>query len=549
MLPSPDPTASPRETKPTAFQLVETRQVLLGTGDNTFPDDRNKKSRQASKEKEETLNTNPSSASVNPTLETNGDVVLAEPDNEFIVWWDEPEDQDRENPMNWSSTRKWVNICTISVISFLVPLASSILAPGVELVMKDFNTTSTTFATFVVSIFVLGFACGPLLLAPLSELYGRVIIYNVTNVLFLAFTVMCAVSENESMLLAARFLSGFAGVATITIGSGTIADIMPREKRGKAVSIWSVGTILGPMVGPIIGGYVARAFGWRWMFWVISIVIGVVTIFAFLVLRETYPPILLERKAARFRKETGNPNHRSKLATDLTPGDLFKNSIVRPLKLLICYPTVTVMCTYVAVLYGILYLLFATYSFVFREVYGFSTSATGLVFLAGGIGTLAGLVYAGNFSDRTLKKRAAAGKTNTPEDRLSLIITIPGSLAFPIGLFMYGWSAEKHVHWIVPQIGTAITGFGSILIFIGIQTYLIDAFEKYAASVIGANAVLRGTAGAVVPIAALNMYKRLGWGWGNSVLAFVALAFAPLPWVLGLYGAKIRIWKGGQVRL
>lgn len=217
--------------------------------------------------------------------------------------------------------------------------------------------------------------------------------------------------------------------------------------------------------------------------------------------------------------------------------------------MLICYPIVTIMCTYVAVLYGVLYLLFATYSFVFREVYGFSTSAAGLVFIAGGIGTLIGLFYVGYFSDETLRRRAAAGKIITPEDRLPLIITIPGSLAFPIGLFIYGWSAEEHVHWIVPQIGTAITGFGSILIFIGIQTYLVDAFIEYAASVIGANAVLRGTAGALIPLGGLNMYDTLGWGWGNSLLAFIALAFAPMPWVFGLYGAKIRNLKRSQVRL
>lgn len=217
--------------------------------------------------------------------------------------------------------------------------------------------------------------------------------------------------------------------------------------------------------------------------------------------------------------------------------------------MLICYPIVTIMCTYVAVLYGVLYLLFATYSFVFREVYGFSTSAAGLVFIAGGIGTLIGLFYVGYYSDETLRRRAAAGKTITPEDRLPLIITIPGSLAFPIGLFVYGWSAEENVHWIVPQIGTAITGFGSILIFIGIQTYLVDAFIEYAASVIGANAVLRGTAGALIPLGGLNMYDTLGWGWGNSLLAFIALAFAPMPWVFGLYGAKIRNLKRSQVRL
>jgi multidrug resistance protein len=148
------------------------------------------------------------------------------------------------------------------------------LAPAVQMIMDEYHTSSTVFATFSVSIFVLGFASGPLLLAPLSELYGRVVIYNITNVMFLLFTILCALSRNESMFLTFRFLSGFAGVATITIGSGTIADLMPREKRGKAVSIWSVGTILGPMVGPIIGGYVTEVAGWRWMFWVISIAVS-----------------------------------------------------------------------------------------------------------------------------------------------------------------------------------------------------------------------------------------------------------------------------------
>ncbi|KAH8658203.1 major facilitator superfamily domain-containing protein [Xylariales sp. PMI_506] len=451
--------------------------------------------------------------------------------SKFIVWWEEPEDRDPENPMNWSSARKWTNIIVISLISFLMPLVSAMLAPAVPLVMDDFSTSSSTLATFFVSIFVLGFAFGPLLLAPLSELYGRVVIYNVTNVLFLVFTILCALAQNSPMLLAFRFLSGFTGVATITIGSGTIADMMPREKRGKALSIWSTGPIFGPMTGPIIGGYITEVSSWRWVFWIISIPIGVITIFSFLFLRETYPATLLERKASRLRRETGNPKYRSKLATNLKPKEHFTRSIIRPLKMLFCYPIVTVMCTYVALLYGILYLLFATYSFVFAEVYGFSTFDTGLVFIAGGIGTLTGLAYIGTLSDRTIRKRSAAGKTITPEDRLPLIITIPGALAFPIGIFVYGWSIEERVHWVVPQIGTAITGFGAIIIFVGVQTYLVDAFVEYAASVIGANAVLRGMAGAFIPLSGLKLYENLGWGWGNSVLAFTTLAFAPLPWV------------------
>ncbi|GKT89489.1 major facilitator superfamily transporter [Colletotrichum tofieldiae] len=186
------------------------------------------------------------------------------------------------------------------------------------------------------------------------------------------------------------------------------------------------------------------------------------------------------------------------------------------MRLLFCCPFVTVVCVYVAVLYGTLYLLFATYSFVFSEVYGFSTVAVGLVFLPGGLGTLLGACYVGTFSDRTLKRRAAAG------------------------MFAYGWCVEGRIHWAASLAGTAVTGFGSILVFTGIQTYLIDAFEGYAASAVGANAVLRGIAGALLPLSGLGLYESLGWGWGNSLLAFAALVFAPLPLVYGVYGARIR---------
>jgi MFS family permease len=277
--------------------------------------------------------------------------------------------------------------------------------------------------------------------------------------------------------------------------------------------------------------------------------IGIVTIIAFCVLRETYPPVLLERKAARLRRKTGNISYRSKLASDVTSKELFKRSIIRPSKMLLCCPIVTILCTYVAILYGTLYLLFATYSFVFKEVYGFSTFTAGLVFIAGGAGTLVGLLYTSKFCDKTVSKHTAAGNIVTPEDRLPLIITFPGALAFPLGLFVYGWSVEQHFHWIVPQIGTAITGFGSILIFIGIQTYLIDAFEEYAASAIGANAVLRGTAGALLPLCGLKLYNALGWGWGNSLLGFIALVFAPVPLIIGTHGAKIRNAKGFEFKV
>ncbi len=148
------------------------------------------------------------------------------------------------------------------------------MAPAVPEILGDFSVTDDRLGTFCVSVFVLGFAFGPLVIAPLSELYGRTIVYHVFNSLFTVFTVACALSTNMGMLIAFRFLAGFAGVAVLTCGSGTIADVMPPETRGRAMAIWSAGPLLGPVIGPVCAGFLVQAVGWRWVFWVIAIVVS-----------------------------------------------------------------------------------------------------------------------------------------------------------------------------------------------------------------------------------------------------------------------------------
>lgn len=148
------------------------------------------------------------------------------------------------------------------------------MAPGVPEIMAEFNNSSTEASTFVVSIFVLGFAFGPLLMAPLSEIYGRTPVYHICNSLFVLFMVGCALSQNVGMLMAFRFLSGFVGVAVVTCGSGSIADMVPAEQRGGAMAVWSIGPMLGPVVGPVCAGFLVEAKGWRWVFWVTTIVVS-----------------------------------------------------------------------------------------------------------------------------------------------------------------------------------------------------------------------------------------------------------------------------------
>ncbi|EED23150.1 bicyclomycin resistance protein, putative [Talaromyces stipitatus ATCC 10500] len=456
-----------------------------------------------------------------------------------LVWWDG--ENDPNNPYNWPTWRKALNCGLVSALSFITPLTSSIFAPGVPQLMRDFHNDNTELASFVVSVFVLGFALGPLLVAPLSEIYGRLIVYHVCNVGFIAFLIACAVAPSLNSLIVFRFFSGALGSAPLTNSGGTVADTIHQEKRGRVMSITLIGTLLGPAVGPVIGGFLANAKGWRWVFWLCTIVAGALGLAMFFCCSETYAPILLERKAQRLRKTTNNPLLRSKLDRNLSPRDYFIRSIVRPIKLLFLSPICTIFAVYLAIVYGYLYLLFTSFSEVFTTVYGFNTGTSGLSYLGIGVGNLCGLVYYSATSDRTMQRMAKMSKDTQdlkPEYRLPLLRV--GAVLLPTGLFIYGWTVEYKVQWIVPILGTAIFGIGAILCMIPTITYLVDAFTIYAASAMAANTVIRSIAGSVLPLAGSKMYETLGYGWGNSLLGFIAACMIPVPWVIIRYGEFLR---------
>jgi hypothetical protein len=187
-------------------------------------------------------------------------------------------------------------------------------------------------------------------------------------------------------------------------------------------------------------------------------------------MRETYPVVLLERKASRLRKETGNPAYRSKLASNLSPTALIKHAIVRPMKMLFLSPIVTAMCIYIAVLYGLLYILFTTYTFVFERVYHFSTSTAGLSFLGSGIGTIVGLAFCGTQSDRIIKAKQSSSTPLKPEDRLPLLITVCASFH------------TKFTFWGEPRAETCSKSFSRNLQYCKLPKQLPDSLSALVLS-------------------------------------------------------------------
>ncbi|KAF2734462.1 putative MFS multidrug transporter [Polyplosphaeria fusca] len=455
-----------------------------------------------------------------------------------IVDWSSATDPSK--PINWSTRRKAKNMLIICYCTFLTPLASTMFAPSLPQITRTFSTTTTTsplLSSFTVSIYILGYFFGPLFLAPLSELYGRYPVYLVCAVLFTIFNIACALAPSLAALIFFRFLAGAFGGCPITIGAGTMGDLISVGNRGKVVAVWSMGPLMGPIVGPIAGGYLGEAGGWRWICWALGMAAGVGAVGCAVAQEETYAPVLLERKAKKMRRDTGDEGWRTAVAGERGAKRVFGRAIVRPLRLLFLSPIVSILSVYQGVMYGYMYLLFTTFPLVFRDQYGFGMGTIGLTYLGMGFGSFLSMVTGGLAMDKLPRKLSVDG-THKPEHRLPPLI--PAAFFIPVGLFWYGWSADQKTHWIVPILGTVMIGFGVNMLMMCIGTYFIDAHPLYEASASAALTAVRSLIGALVPLAGRSMYEAMGLGWGTSLLGFLSLAMAPLPWVFYRYGERIR---------
>ncbi|KAF8310272.1 MFS general substrate transporter [Clavulina sp. PMI_390] len=465
--------------------------------------------------------------------------TIADPN---IVTWDGPDDP--ANPKNWRFGEKWGTVTTVSLFTFMrisFIVASSMLAPALPQICRDLGIRSgSVLEDMVLSIFVLAYAVGPLFLGPLSEIVGRLPIIQLSNVWFLIFNFACSRATTKTQMLVFRFFAGLGGSAPLAIGGGIISDLFPPEQRGLATSLYTLAPLFGPTLGPIAGAWIAQKTIWQWIFYSTTIAGGLIQILGFILLQETYAPRLLAKKKAKLIKETGNTKLRTPFDhPDKTTSSIIINGLLRPLKLLATEPIVQVCAAYMAVLFGIMYLMLATFPVVWSVKYGESIGIGGLHYIALGIGFAFGTQLGARVLDyiyRRLKERN--GGYATPEMRIPLMMVT--SLFVPVSLLIYGWTVDKRVFWIVPDIGVVLYGFGTIGSFLCIQIYLIDNYQMFAASAVGAAASLRSLAGFGFPLFAQTMYSKLGLGWGNSVLALVALIFLPAPYLFYNYGHILR---------
>ncbi|KAK2752398.1 hypothetical protein FQN55_007438 [Onygenales sp. PD_40] len=463
--------------------------------------------------------------------------------DELLVTWDGPDDP--QNPLNWSKFWKW-SVALLTSLGGLVTLMSgAMLAPALDAIARDLKT-SPDMTNMCLSIFVLAFAFGPMVLAPMTEIFGRRYVWIACSAWYVLWNAVCGWANSKGLMLAARLLAGLGASAEFAVSNPVLGDTWRPEERGRSFAIATFIPLLGPALGPIIGGVITNSVGWRWLFWVLSLFDLALTIAAIWLFPECYEQLLLHRKAMKLRKETGREYHTE---WDIHSQPLLyklRRAVVRPFYMLYSQPILQLVGVFLAYNFGTLYFVLTSFASIWTTQYHQSVSISGLHYIALVTGSTIGAQLGAALTDRLwayLKKRA--GGETAPEYRVPLMI--PGTLLIPISLFWYGWAAEKKAKWIAVDVGAAVFNFGIIMSTHSQQQYVMEAYRGYMASATAASQFLRSLFAFAFPLFAPALFDRLGYGWGHSLLAFVFLGLGiPSPFILWKFGARLRA-KGKKV--
>ncbi|KAK1242492.1 hypothetical protein MKX08_005304 [Trichoderma sp. CBMAI-0020] len=457
---------------------------------------------------------------------------------EYVVEFDGPNDP--LHAQNWPTRKKLLTSAMLAYTTVVSTFTSSIFSSATSAVAKKFDV-GLEVGVLGTSFYVLGFAFGPSLWAPLSELKGRRLPIVLSIFGFSLFTIATATAKDIQTILICRFFAGFFGSCPLAVVAAVFSDMFDNRTRGTAIAIFSMTVFTGPMLAPFIGGFIVTSYlGWRWTEYLCAIMGFAAFILDLFFLEESYPPVILVSKAAELRRRTKNWGiHAKQEEIEIDFGELVSKNFLRPIRLLFTEPIIFLLSLYMSFIYGLLYLFFTAYPLVFQGVHGFTPGISGLTFFGLVIGELLATFTIIAQVPWYNRKLAANNGIPVPEWRLPNMMV--GGIAFAGGIFWFGWTGfTADIHWAAPAVSGILTGFGLMSIFLQALNYIVDAYLMFAASALAGNTLMRSLFGAAFPLFGRQMFLGMHIEWASTLLGCVAVVLAPIPFIFYKYGAKIR---------
>ncbi|RDW65699.1 MFS transporter [Aspergillus mulundensis] len=472
------------------------------------------------------------------------------------------------SPYQWSSFQKsfitWLSCITTLFASF----ATSCYSPGAEQMSSEWEV-SRVAALLGITTFCCGMGFAPMFLVPLSEIVGRKPVFVGTAVMLVLFQVCCAVTRLYSGMLVARFFAGVGGSTFTTMVGGIVADMYKSRERNAPMALFTGSALFGTGLGPLVCGFVAQYTTWRWIFYMQILIDGIIALALLLFFRETRGVVILGKRANtlnryyerleehgcpgvqlpsnqvnnnspeqekanihRIRFKVAEHEERAHLSTTL------RISISRPFILLVSEPVVFFFSLWSAFSWSVLYINLSAIPLVYQSTYAFSLAHSNAIFTATCAASLLSTLL--SITQSKLASRHWRNWNTCPEHRLYFACV--ESVLLPIGLFMFGWTAQPdfRIHWIVPTVAVGLSTMGIFSIYLAVFNYLADTYGGYASSALAAQNFCRNLMNGVFPLVSRQLFKNLGFGPAASLLGGVAAGLTLVPWLLVLFGRRIR---------
>ncbi|KAF5248701.1 hypothetical protein FANTH_5771 [Fusarium anthophilum] len=448
------------------------------------------------------------------------------------------------SPFSWSGRKKTITLLGPFMASTLAAYAAGAYALASEPLRAKWDISDTLF-NIGISLFVVGFAFTPMILAPISEAHGRYWTFVGSGIVFFLGTLGCAVTESYAGMMVSRLITGNGAAVFATLTGGVVSDLYRKEDRNTPMALYSMTIMVGASLGPLISGSVVDLLGWRWIFFIQAIAIGITTTTLFLLFEETRSNVLLRRKcfalnAAPMKTSAGKlinfaPETEERLNIEVS---IIWRSFAFPLRLLSKEPIVFCISLWVSFAWAIMYMQFSSIGLVFRSVYGFENAEVGAVYAAPIVGSIVGIGI--SLLQEPIIKRVLPHKKPlyTPEQRL--LSPCIQSILLPIGLFWFFMTARPDISWISPCIALASCSMGIFSIYLAVFNYLADTYHGYASSALAAQSLCRNILGGVFPLVTARMITSLTLQGTCGLLGGLGLLLTGIPWLLYFYGQKLR---------
>ncbi|EPB88969.1 hypothetical protein HMPREF1544_04230 [Mucor circinelloides 1006PhL] len=469
--------------------------------------------------------------------------------------------QQQDEPYSVFSTRtKILIVMTVSISGFFSPFSTNIYFPALSMIEKAKRMVNLT-----VTMYMVFQGIAPSFWGSLADSFGRRPVYIVTFFIYLLACIGLACTRNFETLLSLRMLQAIGSSSAIAVGAGSIGDISTPAERGGYMGIYSMCSFLGPLVGPVLGGIFSHELGWRWIFWLLVIMVAPLWLFQIFLLPETL------RSLVGNGSIYANPTPwqaQDKQAVCIKHPDEFKNAkqtmhvsnanrwrnVPNPFQSLayLKEKDVAVLLLYNSLQYAGLYSVLTSLTELFIGTYGLDEFQVGLCFLSNGFGASIGSFTAGrllNWKFHQIAKSLNMDEKYTKRGNLDPDFPIESArmgftwiwgIAFSVAMIAYGWCLFYKVHIAIPIMLNFALSCLSTSTFTATNTLLVDLFPKNSAAIIASNNLTRCFLAAAVVMAVQPGIERLGVGWMFTLISLVLLVSRVSMVVLLRYGPKWR---------